>query len=82
MSPPARRRTAGVLSLGAFALGTSAQAAEPGPHPTIKRSTVAASHAPHIGVPKTSKSKKTQLSAKVAQTLVASGGAQSTTNIT
>ncbi|MFG1805675.1 FG-GAP repeat domain-containing protein [Streptomyces sp. NPDC049040] len=44
--------TAGILSLGAFALGTGAQAAEPGPHQTVKRPTATSSRVPHLNLPK------------------------------
>jgi len=68
--PKGRRRlvaacTAGILSLGAFALGTSAQAATPGAHQSMKQHRVPASHAPHLTVPKTG-SNKTPLAAKRA----------------
>ncbi|MFG1806096.1 FG-GAP repeat domain-containing protein [Streptomyces sp. NPDC049040] len=61
--PKGRRRlvaacTAGILSLGAFALGTGAQAAEPGSHKTTKRPTAAAAHMPHITAPKTVRKSK------------------------
>ncbi|NUS11872.1 MAG: VCBS repeat-containing protein [Streptomyces sp.] len=50
---PSRRRlvaacTAGILSLGAFALGTSAQAATPGAHHGITQPAAAAGRLPHI----------------------------------
>jgi hypothetical protein len=68
--PKGRRRlvaacTAGILSLGAFALGTGAQAAEPGAHHVAERSGVTAANVPHISAPTTSV-KKSKLSAGAA----------------
>ncbi|WP_159450228.1 FG-GAP repeat domain-containing protein [Actinacidiphila paucisporea] len=53
VQPKGRRRlvaacTAGILSLGAFALGTGAQAAEPGAHRGIQRPTVTTGQLPHL----------------------------------
>ena len=60
--PKSRRRlvaacTAGILSLGAFALGTSAQAAEPGAQHTVKHVTAPAGDVPHIAAPRAAKAK-------------------------
>ncbi|MFG1807595.1 FG-GAP repeat domain-containing protein [Streptomyces sp. NPDC049040] len=68
--PKGRRRlvaacTAGILSLGAFALSTGAQAAEPGAHHVAERPTAAAAHVPHIAAPTTSV-KKSKLAADAA----------------
>lgn len=68
--PKGRRRlvaacTAGILSLGAFALGTSAQAAEPGTHHSIKRPTVS-TELPHLIKPKADGGKKSALASGLA----------------
>ncbi|WUH90426.1 VCBS repeat-containing protein [Streptomyces sp. NBC_00433] len=68
--PKGRRRlvaacTAGILSLGAFALSTGAQAAEPGAHHVAERPTAGADHVPHISAPTTSV-KKSKLAANAA----------------
>ncbi|MFG1807843.1 FG-GAP repeat domain-containing protein [Streptomyces sp. NPDC049040] len=68
--PTGRRRlvaacTAGILSLGAFALSTGAQASEPGTHQTLKRPTATDAHVPHIAAPTTSV-KKSKLAADAA----------------
>lgn len=69
--PTGRRRlvavcTAGILSLGAFALGTGAQAAEPGTH-SFTHPKTAAPQLPHLTVPKTGKAAKTPKASGVTQ---------------
>nr|WSX75649.1 VCBS repeat-containing protein [Streptomyces sp. NBC_00899] len=68
--PNGRRRlvaacTAGILSLGAFALSSSAHAAEPGAHHLADRSTVSAAKVAHISAP-TASVKKSALAAGAA----------------
>lgn len=68
--PNGRRRlvaacTAGILSLGAFALSTGAQAAEPGARPTPQRPSAAAQHIPHLTAPKTAQKSKLTANAAV-----------------
>ncbi|WP_327291145.1 FG-GAP repeat domain-containing protein [Streptomyces sp. NBC_01198] len=74
--PKGRRRlvaacTAGILSLGAFALGTGAQAAEPGAHPSAKRPTASSGQLPHLVAPKTARIKRSTLSSRVAKVATA-----------
>src|ERR1700754_1899302 len=57
--------TAGILSLGAFALGTSAQAAEPGAHHTMKRPTASSGQQPHLVKPQATGSRKAKLAAGI-----------------
>lgn len=71
--PTGRRRlvavcTAGLLSLGAFALGTGAQAAEPGAHKTVKRPTAVAPHISHLTAPKSARTSKLSAGKAAAQT--------------
>lgn len=61
--PKGRRRlvaacTAGILSLGAFALSTGAQAAEPGARQSVQRPSAAAGHLPRLTAPKTAQKSK------------------------
>ncbi|WP_327289954.1 FG-GAP repeat domain-containing protein [Streptomyces sp. NBC_01198] len=70
--PQRRRRlvavcTAGILSLGAFALGTGAQAAEPGAHHSIKQPALSSGQQPHLVKPKATGSRKSTLSSGVAK---------------
>nr|WSX79456.1 VCBS repeat-containing protein [Streptomyces sp. NBC_00899] len=71
--PNGRRRlvaacTAGILSLGAFALSSGAQAAEPGAHHVADRSTVSAAHVPHISAPTASVNKSKLAAGAAVQT--------------
>jgi hypothetical protein len=69
--PKGRRRlvaacTAGILTLGAFALGTGAQAAEPGAHHSIKQPTVSSGQPPRLVKPEAARSRKSALASGLA----------------